>query len=96
MGGPPVRRAVPMATTCCHRMTLSAARTTKWPGGHPRKQAAAWAGRSPALKLVQDLHVRVINAATGELLRELIIHPDRGYQPTGAPPGPKPKTARTH
>jgi hypothetical protein len=48
MGGPPVRRAVPMATTGCHRMTLSAARTTKWPGGHPRKQAAAWqAGHQP-------------------------------------------------
>jgi len=65
--------------------------------GRPSAQAGRrLAGRSPALKLVQDLHVRVINAATGELLRELIIHPDRGYQPTGAPPGPKPKTARTH
>ena len=39
---------------------------------------------------------RKINAATGELLQELTIHPDRGYQPTGAPLGPKPKTARTH
>ena len=48
------------------------------------------AGRPPFLKLVQDLHVRVIKAATGELLRELTIHPDRGYQSTGAPPGPKP------
>ena len=31
--------------------------------------------------LTQDLHVRVINAATGELLRELTINPDRDYQP---------------
>ncbi len=27
--------------------------------------------------LVRDLHVRVINAATGELLRELTLNPDR-------------------
>jgi transposase InsO family protein len=33
------------------------------------------------LLLVQDLHVRVINAATGGLLRELQIDPTRDYQP---------------
>ena len=33
--------------------------------------------------LVQDLHVRVVDAATGELLRELTIDPDRDYQPSG-------------
>jgi hypothetical protein len=38
--------------------------------------------------LVQDLHVRVIDAATGELLRDLTIDPTRDYQPTGRPPGP--------
>jgi hypothetical protein len=37
--------------------------------------------------LVQDLHVRVINAATGELLRELVLDPGKRYQPTGKPPG---------
>ena len=41
--------------------------------------------------LVQDLHIRVINAATGELLRELTLDPDRDYQPTGRPPGPRPE-----
>jgi transposase InsO family protein len=44
------------------------------------------------LLLIQDLHVRVINAATGELLRELILDPARNYQPTGAPKG---RTRRT-
>jgi len=44
------------------------------------------------LLLVQDLHVRVINATTGELLRELTIDPTRDYQPTGKPPGPTPTT----
>ena len=41
--------------------------------------------------LVQDLNVRVVHAATGELLRELTIDPQRDYQPTGRPPGPTPK-----
>ena len=41
--------------------------------------------------LAQDLHVRVVNATTGELLRELTIDPDRDYQPTGRKPGPTPK-----
>jgi transposase InsO family protein len=38
--------------------------------------------------LVQDLHVRVINAATGELLRQLVLDPTKDYQPTRAPKGP--------
>jgi transposase InsO family protein len=41
--------------------------------------------------LVQDLEIRVIDAATGELLRELTIDPRRDYQPTGRPPGPTKK-----
>jgi hypothetical protein len=41
--------------------------------------------RTPVLLLVQDLHVRVVNAATGELLRELTIDPARNYQPIHPP-----------
>ena len=37
--------------------------------------------------VVQDLRVRVINAATSELLRELTLDPDRNHQPTGNPRG---------
>jgi hypothetical protein len=51
------------------------------------------------LLLVQDLHVRIMDAdvrimdaATGELLGKLTIDPTRDYQPTGKPPGPAPKT----
>ena len=44
--------------------------------------------RTHVILLVHDLDVRVIDAATGELLRELTIDPDRDYQPTGAPHGP--------
>jgi transposase InsO family protein len=44
--------------------------------------------RTHVLLLIQDLHIRVINAATGQLLRELTLDPSRDYQPTGRPPGP--------
>jgi transposase InsO family protein len=47
------------------------------------------------LLLVQDLHIRVINAGTGELIRELTLNPDRSYQPTGRPSGWPKKTPRT-
>jgi len=42
--------------------------------------------------LVHDLDVRIINAATGEILRELTLNPARNYQPTGRPPGTPRKT----
>jgi hypothetical protein len=44
--------------------------------------------RTHVIVLVQDLHVRVINAATGELLRELVVDPSRRYQGTSRQPGP--------
>ena len=51
--------------------------------------------RARVLVLGQDLEVRVVGAATGELLRQLVIDPTRDYQPTGAPAGRRrrPKTA---
>jgi transposase InsO family protein len=51
--------------------------------------------RTHILLLIRDLHIRVIHAATGELLRELTLDPTRSYQPTGKPPGPPPGTPRT-
>jgi transposase InsO family protein len=48
--------------------------------------------RTHVLLLAADRHIRIINAATGELLRELNLDPDRDYQPTGWPPGPKRRT----
>jgi transposase InsO family protein len=44
--------------------------------------------------LVHDLHIRVLNRDTGELLRELTLDPTRDFQPRGVPPGPPPKTTR--
>jgi transposase InsO family protein len=50
--------------------------------------------RTPVILLVQDLEVRVINATTGELLRELTIDLTRDYQPLGRPPGPPPRNTK--
>lgn len=47
--------------------------------------------RTRVLLLVQDLDIRIIDAATGELLRELVLDPTKRYQGTGRPPGPPPK-----
>ena len=44
--------------------------------------------RTPVLLLVHDLHVRVVDTATGELYRDFILDTSRDYQPTGAPKGP--------
>jgi transposase InsO family protein len=46
------------------------------------------------LLLVRDLDIRIIDAATGELLRQLTLDPSRNYQPAGRPPGPTPGTPR--
>jgi transposase InsO family protein len=53
--------------------------------------------RTPIVMLIVDLDIRIIHAATGEILRTLTLDPTRTYQPTGkpqgAPPGPrKPQT----
>jgi hypothetical protein len=36
--------------------------------------------------LIDDLHIRIISRGTGELIRELILDPNRDYQPRGLPP----------
>jgi transposase InsO family protein len=44
--------------------------------------------RTRVILLVHDLDIRIIDAATGELLRELTLDTTQRYQPTGRPPGP--------
>ncbi len=51
--------------------------------------------RTHVILLVHDLHIRVVNAITGELLRDLILDANRDYQPTGAPKGPRQRNPRT-
>jgi hypothetical protein len=65
---------------------------------HNRKLHHIGIGRAHAgtrvLLLIQDLDIRVINTGTGELIRELVLDPDKNYQPTGRPPGWPKKTPR--
>jgi hypothetical protein len=42
--------------------------------------------RTPVVLLIQDLDVRVVDAASGELLRALTLDLSRSYQPTGTRP----------
>jgi len=39
--------------------------------------------RTRVVLLISDLRARVVDATTGELLRELTIDPERDYQPMG-------------
>ena len=48
------------------------------------------------LMLIQDLDVRIIDAATGELLRGLTLDPGRNYQPTGRTHATEPAPQRKH
>jgi transposase InsO family protein len=54
--------------------------------------------RTHVILLISDLDIRVINAATGELLRELVLDPTIDYQPIGPPPHNHPENnkPRTH
>jgi len=47
--------------------------------------------RTRVIMLIADRQTRIIDAATGELLRGLILDPTRDYQPLGRPPGPPPR-----
>lgn len=57
---------------------------------HPIGVGRPYAGTYVRL-LVQDLDIAVVDIATGELLRELVLDPTRDYQPTRRPPGPTAK-----
>jgi hypothetical protein len=46
--------------------------------------------RTHVIMLIQDLNVRIVNATTGEFLRDLTINPDHDYQPQNAKKPPNP------
>jgi transposase InsO family protein len=50
-----------------------------------------WA-QTRVVMLVDDLHLRVVDATTGELIRELTVDLTKRYQGTGRPPGPPPRS----
>ena len=85
-----------------HQRRARGRRQTRAPGETvPRRESPLHhigIGRAHAgtrvLLLVQDLDIRVSNAGTGELIRELVLNPDKNYQPTGRPSGWPKKTPR--
>jgi transposase InsO family protein len=48
--------------------------------------------RTHVIMLIHDLDIRIIDATTGELLRDLTLNPARNYQATGNPRRPKRET----
>jgi hypothetical protein len=46
----------------------------------------------PVTAVAQNLHIRILNAVTGELIRELHLDTTKRYQGTRRPPGPTPKS----
>ena len=68
----------------------SAARVCPPFGTRPTRQGrlghvVALSPRTHVLLLIQDLHIRVIAADTGGLLRDLVLDPTRNYQPQDPP-----------
>ena len=51
--------------------------------------------RTPVTMLIADRHIRILNTATGTLIRELQLDPTRDYQPRGVKPGPQPHKNKT-
>jgi hypothetical protein len=47
------------------------------------------------LILIQDLNITIIDAPTGDALRQLTLDTTKDYQPTGAPKAPKRIKSRT-
>ena len=91
-GPKPSPATAPPAPTTASAPTPSAPPAPPAPFRHQGRLYHIGVGRIHArthvLLLIRDLDIRIIDAATGELLRQLTLDPDRNYQPTGRPPGP--------
>lgn len=88
----PAPTGQPRTTTArAHRLDASGCVTLRANGRLPHIGVGRTHARTHVLLLVDDLAVSVIDADTGELLRDLVIDPTRDYQGTGRPPGPAPK-----
>jgi hypothetical protein len=62
--------------------------TRRHGGRHPSIGLGRTHARTHVLALVQDLDIRIVDAATSELPRQLSLDPTKRYQATGRPPGP--------
>ena len=76
--------------TRCTRLRFTASPSSGWRAGSGNRQRGTGVRVTPVLLLVNDRDIRIINAATGELLRTLTLDPTRDYQPIGTPKTKKP------
>lgn len=89
-------KASPAATTTPHERVRhdkidTAGKVTLRIAGQLHKIAVGRThARTPVIMLVQNHHVRIAHATTGELLRELTIDPTRRYQPLNPQKNPEP------
>ena len=89
----------PIRSGCCHPSraiacgSLTPALRREHQGRSPASATveARRQCRTRILILTDEHHITVINAATGETLRDFTLDPTRDFQPTGAPKGPKRK-----
>ncbi len=92
---PQTRRVAGTAkTAAATAWTTSRAVTLRHAGQLDHTGIGRTHARTRVLLLIRDLDIRIINAATGELLRQLTLDPARNYQPAGRPPGPTTKGLR--
>nr|MDT0663535.1 IS481 family transposase [Micromonospora sp. DSM 115978] len=86
----------PAARTRVHHCHVDATGTVtlRADGRRHRVGVGRTHARTRVMLLVDGLHVRVVDIATGQLLRDLTVDPTRCYQPTGRPTGPTPKTSK--
>ena len=87
---PPTAPPTPMTGSAPTRPTTPASSPCASPAASATSASGRPHARTHVLLLVHDHHVRIVNAATGELLRELTINPTRDYQPRSPPPSPHP------
>jgi hypothetical protein len=84
--GPATDIAPPDPRIRCDRIDTAGAVSLRYDGRlHHIGVGRAHTG-TDVLLLAVDRDVRIINADTGELLRELVLDPTRDYNQTGVPP----------
>ena len=63
--------------------TIIASESVSGKAGTAQHRRRTTRARTPILMLINGRHIRIIQAHTGELIRDLILNPAIAYQPHG-------------
>jgi hypothetical protein len=63
--------------------TIIASESVSGKAGTAQHRRRTTRARTPILMLINGRHIRIIQAHTGELIRDLILNPAIAYQPQG-------------